>query len=38
MFDNISILAGSKAIDIIRDEGLDLTRVKVLAGASGSAK
>jgi hypothetical protein len=38
MFDNISILAGSKAIDIIRDEGLDLSRVKVLAGASGSAK
>jgi len=38
MFDNISILAGSEAIDIIRDEGLDLSRVKVLAGASGSAK
>ena len=38
MLDNISILAGSKAIDIIRDEGLDLSRVKVLAGASGSAK
>ncbi len=38
MFDNISILAGSKAIDIIKDEGLDPTRVKVLAGASGSAK
>jgi len=38
MFDNISILAGSKAIDIIRDEGLDPSRIKVLAGASGSAK
>lgn len=38
MFNNISILAGSKAIDIIRDEGLDPSRVKVLAGASGSAK
>ena len=38
MFDNISILAGSKAIDIIRDEGLEPARVKVLAGASGSAK
>ena len=35
---NISILAGSKAIKIIKDEGLDLARVKVLAGASGSAK
>ncbi len=38
MFDNISILAGRKAIEIIRDEGLDLSRVKVIAGASGSAK
>lgn len=38
MLDNISILAGSKAIEIIRDEGLDLSRVKVIAGASGSAK
>ncbi|WP_457551219.1 patatin-like phospholipase family protein [Desulfobacula sp.] len=38
MFNNISILAGSKAIQIIRDEGLDISRVKVLAGASGSAK
>jgi len=38
MFDNISILAGSKAISIIQDEGLDMSRVKVLAGASGSAK
>ena len=38
MLDNISIRAGSKAIDIIRDEGLDPARVKVLAGASGSAK
>ncbi len=38
MFNNISIRAGSKAIDIIREEGLNLSRVKVLAGASGSAK
>ena len=38
MFDNISILAGSKAIDIIRAEGLEPSRIKVLAGASGSAK
>jgi len=38
MFNNISILAGSKAISIIQDEGLDLSRVKVIAGASGSAK
>ena len=38
MFDHISILAGSRAIEIIRDEGLDLSRVKVLAGASGAAK
>ncbi len=38
MLNNISILAGSKAIKIIKDEGLDLDRVKVLAGASGSAK
>jgi hypothetical protein len=36
--DNISILAGSKAFKIIKDEGLDPARVKVLAGASGSAK
>lgn len=36
--DNISIRAGSKALKIIKDEGLDLNRVKVLAGASGSAK
>ncbi len=38
MLDNISICAGRRAIEIIRDEGLDLSRVKVLAGASGSAK
>jgi len=38
MFDNISILAGSKAFNIIQDEGLDLSRIKVIAGASGSAK
>ncbi len=38
MSDNISIRAGSKAIKIIKDEGLDLDRVKVLAGASGAAK
>jgi hypothetical protein len=38
MFENISILAGSRAIEIIRDEGLNLSRVNVLAGASGAAK
>jgi len=38
MLDNISIRAGCRAIEIIQDEGLDLSRVKVLAGASGSAK
>lgn len=38
MFDNISILAGTRALETIREEGLDLSRVKVLAGASGSAK
>ena len=38
MFENISIVAGSKSIEIIRDEGLKLSRVKVLAGASGAAK
>ncbi len=38
MFDTISIRAGHSAIKIIQDEGLDLSRVKVLAGASGSAK
>ncbi|MCK5311904.1 MAG: patatin-like phospholipase family protein [Desulfobacteraceae bacterium] len=38
MLNNISILAGSKALKIIKDEGLNLDRVKVLAGASGSAK
>ncbi len=38
MFENISIQAGSKALEIIQDEGLDMDRVKVLAGASGSAK
>ncbi len=38
MFENISIQAGSKALEIIQDEGLDMDRVRVLAGASGSAK
>jgi len=38
MYNNISVLAGSKAFEIIKDEGLDLDRVKVLAGASGAAK
>ena len=38
MFENLSVLAGSKAIGIVRDEGLNLSRVKVLAGASGAAK
>ncbi|MCP4349882.1 MAG: patatin-like phospholipase family protein [Desulfobacterales bacterium] len=38
MFENISVLAGTKAIKIIQDQGLKLSRVKVLAGASGAAK
>ena len=38
MQDSISVRAGFRAIRIIRDEGLDLARVKILAGASGSAK
>ncbi len=38
MFENISVRAGSKAIRILRDEGLNLSRVKVIAGASGAAK
>jgi len=38
MFENISVRAGSKAIKILRDEGLNLSRVKVIAGASGAAK
>jgi hypothetical protein len=35
---NLTIKAGSKAIEILRDEGLDLGRVRVLAGASGGPK
>lgn len=38
MFENISVLAGVKAIRTIRDRGLNLSDVKVLAGASGAAK
>ncbi len=38
MNEPITIRAGKKAIRIIRDEGLNLDRIKVLAGASGSAK
>lgn len=38
MFNNISVRAGSKAIQILQDEGLDPARIKVVAGASGSAK
>jgi len=38
MFENISVRAGSKAIRILRDEGLNLSRVKVIAAASGAAK
>ena len=38
MFENISVLAGSSALRMIREEGLNLNRVKVLAGASGAAK
>lgn len=35
---NISILAGPRALERVRDEGLNLSRVKVICGASGSAK
>ena len=38
MLRNICVRAGTKAIEIIRDEGLDPTRVEVLAGALGAAK
>jgi hypothetical protein len=38
MFDHISVRAGNRALEIIREEGLNLNRVKVLAGASGAAK
>lgn len=38
MTGNLIVKAGNRAINIIRDEGLDLSRVRVLAGASGSAK
>lgn len=38
MFKNISIRAGKSALKIIRENGLNLADVKVLAGASGSAK
>jgi hypothetical protein len=38
MYNNISVLAGSKALEIIKDEGFSLDRVKVLVGASGAAK
>jgi hypothetical protein len=38
MFENISVRAGRKAIRVLRDGGFDLSRVKVLAGASGAAK
>lgn len=35
---DLSIKAGRKALALLRDEGLQLDRVKVLAGASGAAK
>jgi len=38
MFDNISVLAGKKALSVVKDEGLNLNRVKFLVGASGAAK
>nr|NJM03442.1 patatin-like phospholipase family protein [Desulfobacula sp.] len=38
MADTLSIRAGHRAMEILRDEGLDPARIKVLAGASGSAK
>jgi len=36
--DSLTVRAGTRAIERIRDEGLDLNAVKVLAGASGAAK
>jgi hypothetical protein len=38
MFENLSIRAGKKALEIIRDEGFKPSRVRVVAGASGAAK
>jgi hypothetical protein len=38
MYGNLSIRAGKKALEIIRDEGFEPSRVKVVAGASGAAK
>lgn len=35
---NIQFLAGKRAIDIIRDEGLRADRIKVMAGAAGGPK
>lgn len=38
MFDNITVLAGKNALEILRDEGLDPDRVRVMAGAAGGPK
>jgi hypothetical protein len=38
MGEHIAVRAGRRALEIIQDEGLNLSRVKVLAGASGAAK
>lgn len=38
MLKNISFIAGDRAIEIIRDEGLNLDRVRVIPGAAGGPK
>jgi len=38
MYENLSIRAGKRALEIIRSEGFKPSRVKVVAGASGAAK
>ena len=38
MFDNITVIAGKNALKILRDEGLDQKRVRVMAGAAGGPK
>ena len=38
MFDNISVLAGKRAFEIIKENGLDFKKVKFIVGASGAAK
>jgi hypothetical protein len=35
---NLTVKAGTRAIEFLRDEGLDAERIHVLAGASGGPK